>query len=242
MYGSTVVCHLPDTVSPFIRLIREEFCFMNVIYVPKMYVALYKCTQNLKTTFCFEMSACNRKQTVSVCVCVCVYVCVCVRARARVKGSLLGSFLVSFLLYLIVRNLISLVSWLGGGIAQWYSAGLRAGLSGVLVPAGAGNFSLHHRVQTGSGPHPDPCPLDTRGSFPEGEEVREAHHSPPYSAGVKNAWNYTSTSQYVVMVWYVITGKTLLIPYLYWDRNFKSRGQSCSNVLKSLGIGMEKIR
>jgi hypothetical protein len=25
---------------------------------------------------------------------------------------------------------------------------------GVRVPAGAGNFSLHHRVQTGSGVHP----------------------------------------------------------------------------------------
>jgi hypothetical protein len=35
-------------------------------------------------------------------------------------------------------------------IAQWYSAGLQAGLSRVRVPAVAGNFSFHHRVQTGS--------------------------------------------------------------------------------------------
>jgi hypothetical protein len=34
------------------------------------------------------------------------------------------------------------------GVAQWYSAGLRTGQSGVRVPAGVGNFSLHHRVQT----------------------------------------------------------------------------------------------
>jgi len=29
----------------------------------------------------------------------------------------------------------------GGGIVQWYSAGLRASLSGVWLSAGAGNFS-----------------------------------------------------------------------------------------------------
>jgi hypothetical protein len=57
----------------------------------------------------------------------------------------------------------------GVGIAQWYSAGLRAGCSGVRVPAGAGNFSLHHRVQTGSGVHPASYPVGTRGSFPEGK-------------------------------------------------------------------------
>jgi hypothetical protein len=50
-------------------------------------------------------------------------------------------------------------------MAQWYSAGLRAGW-GVRVPAGAGNFSLHHCVQTGSGAHPASYPLGTRGSFP----------------------------------------------------------------------------
>jgi len=33
-------------------------------------------------------------------------------------------------------------------VAQWYSAEL----PGVRVPAGAGNLSLHHHVQTGSGP------------------------------------------------------------------------------------------
>jgi hypothetical protein len=54
------------------------------------------------------------------------------------------------------------------GIAQWYSAGLRAGWSGVRVPAAAGNFSLHHRVQTGSEAHPASYPMGTRGSFPGG--------------------------------------------------------------------------
>jgi hypothetical protein len=39
----------------------------------------------------------------------------------------------------------------------------------VPFPAGAGNFSLHHRVQNGSGAHPASCPMGTRGSFPEGK-------------------------------------------------------------------------
>jgi hypothetical protein len=32
-------------------------------------------------------------------------------------------------------------------------------------PAGAGNFSLHHRVQNGSGAHPDYYSMGTRGFF-----------------------------------------------------------------------------
>jgi hypothetical protein len=39
-------------------------------------------------------------------------------------------------------------------------------LSGVRVPAEAGNFSLHHRVQTGSGAHPVSCPMGNWGSLP----------------------------------------------------------------------------
>jgi hypothetical protein len=37
--------------------------------------------------------------------------------------------------------------------------------SGVRFPAGAGNFSLHHRVQNGSGAHPASYPMGTRDSF-----------------------------------------------------------------------------
>jgi hypothetical protein len=60
-------------------------------------------------------------------------------------------------------------SGLGAGVAQRYSAGLRAGWLGVLVTAGAGKFSLHHRVLTGSGARPVSYPMGTRGSFPEGK-------------------------------------------------------------------------
>jgi hypothetical protein len=33
----------------------------------------------------------------------------------------------------------------------------------------AGNFSLHHRVQNGSGAHPASYPMGTRGFFPGGK-------------------------------------------------------------------------
>jgi hypothetical protein len=77
----------------------------------------------------------------------------------------------------------------GAVIAQWYSAGLRAGRSGVQVLVGAGNFSLHHCVQTGSGARAACYSMGTRGSFPGGKKrpEHEADHSPPSSAEVKNA-------------------------------------------------------
>jgi hypothetical protein len=41
--------------------------------------------------------------------------------------------------------------------------------SKVRFPAGAGNFSLRHRVQNGSGAHPASYPMGTRGSIPGGK-------------------------------------------------------------------------
>jgi hypothetical protein len=41
---------------------------------------------------------------------------------------------------------------------------------GLRVTSGAGNFSLHHRVQNGSGDHPASYPMGTtKGSFPWGK-------------------------------------------------------------------------
>jgi hypothetical protein len=78
------------------------------------------------------------------------------------------------------------------GIALGY--GLDGRSSRVRFPAGAGNFSLHHRVQNGSGAHPASYSMGTRVSFPGGKAAgREADHSPPCSAEVKNAWSYTTT-------------------------------------------------
>jgi hypothetical protein len=41
--------------------------------------------------------------------------------------------------------------------------------SRVRFPAGAGNFSLHYRVQNGSGAHPASYLMGTEGSFPGGK-------------------------------------------------------------------------
>jgi hypothetical protein len=61
---------------------------------------------------------------------------------------------------------------------QLYSVGIALGYglddrgSRVRFPAGAGNFSLHHRVQNGSGAHPPSYPTGSGGSFPRGKAAR----------------------------------------------------------------------
>jgi hypothetical protein len=65
--------------------------------------------------------------------------------------------------------------------------------SRVRVPAGAGNFSFLHCVQTGSGAHPASYPMGTRGfSLGVKRPGREADNTPPSSAEVKNAWGCIS--------------------------------------------------
>jgi hypothetical protein len=51
------------------------------------------------------------------------------------------------------------------GIALGYSLDDRGSM--VRFSAETGNFSLHHRVQNGSGTNPASYPMGTRGSFPE---------------------------------------------------------------------------
>jgi hypothetical protein len=73
--------------------------------------------------------------------------------------------------------------------------------SGVRFPAGAGNFSLHHRVQNGSGAHPASYPMGTRGSFHGVERPgREADHfhlvSRPRMRGT-----VTPPPEYASMAW-----------------------------------------
>jgi hypothetical protein len=57
------------------------------------------------------------------------------------------------------------------GIALGYGLDDRG--SRVRFSAGAGNFSLYHRIQNGSGAHSASYPMDTRGSFP-GSKAAEA--------------------------------------------------------------------
>jgi hypothetical protein len=53
------------------------------------------------------------------------------------------------------------------GIALGYGPDDRGSM--VRFPEGAGNFSFHYRVQTGSRDHPSSYPMGTRGSFPGGK-------------------------------------------------------------------------
>jgi hypothetical protein len=78
------------------------------------------------------------------------------------------------------------------GIALGYGLDDRG--SRVRFPERAGNFSPHHRVQNGSGAHPASYLVGSRDSFPRVKRPgREADHSHPSSAEVKNAWSYTPT-------------------------------------------------
>jgi hypothetical protein len=64
--------------------------------------------------------------------------------------------------------------------------GLGDRMIGVRFPAGGGNFSLHHRVQTGSEAHPASYPVGTGDlSLRVKRPGREADHSPLSSAEVK---------------------------------------------------------
>jgi len=75
-----------------------------------------------------------------------------------------------------------------------YSAGLWAGQLVFWFPAGAGNFSLHHHVQIGSGAHSASYPV-VLGALSLGIKQlgREAYQSSPSSAEVKEWVEYTST-------------------------------------------------
>jgi hypothetical protein len=83
--------------------------------------------------------------------------------------------------------------------------GLDNQMIGVQIPVGARNFSLHHRVQTGPGPTQPPSQwVPGTPSVGASQPGREADHSPPSSADVKNAEICTSTPQYVFLEWCLV--------------------------------------
>jgi hypothetical protein len=87
-----------------------------------------------------------------------------VRAVWHMSQSLVSeSMSVTVFFNLIFQNSGSLSL----GIALGYGLDDRG--SRVRFPVGAGNLSLHHRVQNGSGTHPASYPVGTRGSFPGGK-------------------------------------------------------------------------
>jgi hypothetical protein len=78
-----------------------------------------------------------------------------------------------------------IVSW-DSSVSRASGYGLDDRMIGVRFPAGTGNFSLRHRVQTGSGAHPASYPMGTGPlSFGVKRRGQEADHSPPYTTKVK---------------------------------------------------------
>jgi hypothetical protein len=100
------------------------------------------------------------------------------------------SLLLVFILSSFLRSFPSLSSALFSFLFSFARLALGYGLddrgSRVLFAAGAGNFSLHHRVQNGSGAHPASYPMGTVFFFLGVKRPgREADHLPPSSAEVK---------------------------------------------------------
>jgi hypothetical protein len=75
----------------------------------------------------------------------------------------------------------------------------------VRFPAGAGNFSLHHRIQNGSRSHPASSRMGSRGSFRGGKAAGEWSWplTSIYCQGQECVELY-STPQYVFMAWCLV--------------------------------------
>jgi hypothetical protein len=74
------------------------------------------------------------------------------------------------------------------------------------------------RISVSVGVVRNPCSyaMGTRDSFPGVKwPGREADHSPPSSAKVKNAWSYTSTPQYAFMTWCSVKEHGLLYHFTF---------------------------
>jgi hypothetical protein len=90
------------------------------------------------------------------------------------------------------------------GIALGY--GLDDRSSRVRFLVGAGKFSLHHRVQNGSGFHPASYPMGTRGSFPGEKSGRGVK----LTTRLRLVWRSRMSAaipplhQYVFMAWCLV--------------------------------------
>jgi hypothetical protein len=82
--------------------------------------------------------------------------------------------------------------------------------TGILFLARAGNFSLHHHIQTISGAHPASYSIGTGSPSRVKQLGHEADHSPPFRAKVKNVWSCTSTLPFSFMVWCLIRKRICL--------------------------------
>jgi hypothetical protein len=142
-----------------------------------------------------------------------------------------------YICYQTVRRInIYITTWSGAGIAQWCSAGLRAGWSGFRVPVGARHFFFTTASRPALGPTqphvqwvPEALSLEVK------RPGRGADYSPKSSAEIKNAWSYTSTPQYTSMAWCLVKTKITgaHLPFtLQWSRVLEKL--TVSQLLKKL--------
>jgi hypothetical protein len=102
----------------------------------------------------------------------------------------------------------------GAGTSQWYSAGLRVGWSGVRVTTGA-LFTTASRPALG--PTQPPIQWVPRAlSLGIKRPKREADHSPPSSAEVRNAWSYNFTLNTPACRGAQTQGQIYIYLYLYF--------------------------
>jgi hypothetical protein len=143
--------------------------------------------------------------------------------------------LVSILTFPLSLSLFfSSLLWSRSGISQRYSAGLRAGWSGVRIAARDGNFSLHHRVQTGSGPQLASYPMGSNGSLGVKRPGREAENSPPSSAEVKmRGATYLGTTLPLPLPLLQSIAKCLSSSMVHstWEANSNSASQGIPHLL-----------
>jgi hypothetical protein len=97
---------------------------------------------------------------------------------------------------------VTLLLYCQSSVCAALGYGLEDRGSRVRFPAGAGNFFFTNESRTALGPTQPPIKW-VPGALSLGlkRQGREADHSPPSSAEVKNAWSYISTLQYVFMAW-----------------------------------------
>jgi hypothetical protein len=94
-----------------------------------------------------------------------------------------------FISYIILSVYVSIPDHVcGAAVAQAVLCLTTGWTIGVRSPTGAEDFSSSPCVQTGSGAHAASYPMSTGGPFPAGKARpgRDADHSPPFSAEVKN--------------------------------------------------------
>jgi hypothetical protein len=84
--------------------------------------------------------------------------------------------------------------------------------SGIRFSAGAGKFSLHHRVHNGSGVHPASYPTGNGGSFPGGKAAG-AWSWPLVPRSMRGA--IPPLPQYVFMVWCLVKHRVNFTFYLF---------------------------